>query len=91
MRVIAIIGILFSACVSSMSYLTLAPFFPILLRQKHIDVFFNGPVFAMYSLPFFLSPYLVANWLLPKFGRLKTYLLGGLILGIGMIMFAVLK
>lgn len=72
----------------NISYLTLAPFFPSLINAKGIDPFFNGVVFALYSVPFILSPDILANRLLPSLGRVHAFALGSLLLAIGMFLFS---
>ena len=72
----------------NISYLTLAPFFPSLIHAKGIDPFYNGVVFALYSVPFILSPDILANRLLPSLGRVHAFALGSLLLGIGMFLFS---
>ena len=90
MNLCSVLLIFFSASAANISVLTLAPFFPSMLAHKAIDPFYDGVIFASFSIPFIFSPPLLANYLLPSFGRVNTFVLGSLLLGAGMFIFSII-
>ena len=82
--------ILFSAVGVNITLLAVVPFLPIMLSHEHLDFFYNGLIIACFSLPYIFSPSLLVNHFLPSLGRVNTFLLGSVLLGLGILLFAVL-
>ena len=90
MNISSLLIILFSAAGINITLLAVLPFLPTMLTHEKLDFFYNGPIIACFSLPYIFSPSLLANHLLPSLGRVNTFLLGSLLLGLSTFLFGVL-
>ena len=82
--------VLYSGCSMYMGYTTLAPFFPGEIMSRSLSPLYNSIIFAIYAFSYILLSNATASFFIPRFGRVKTFVCGAVMLCASIYIFGLL-